>query len=318
MVDSGAQGLRNRRLLLEAMRSVGFDHRHAKAFMTHSHFDHAELFCEVLGFSTPLYMSEVAFRRRGTEDAGLQGLFIRRLRAMGVSLDDACSYAAANSESAKLEKRSLNMRFVDEGDTVDVGSLSFRVVRTPGHTADHLALFDAGTGILFSGDAALEDTAPSLDSQPGIEDGVERYLRTLEELRGLSVAYAFPGHGDVLEGPRATRSGAEGERGIRVSSCAASSFHGVIEANVAKKQAKLKRVYDAVASAPFANGQQIARMLLRCEDGNQWREHGVMSRYYALLEAFMMLQHLMAEGKVLRLLDDYGVYRYVPNRNRLK
>lgn len=41
---------------------------------------------------------------------------------------------------------------VEEGDTVEVGSLSARVIDTPGHTRGHIAYWFEGAGLLFAAD----------------------------------------------------------------------------------------------------------------------------------------------------------------------
>lgn len=312
MIDSGAKSPTGRKRLAHGMREAGFDARNAVAFLTHGHFDHAELFSELLGFSTPLYLSRVAvLRHEPQESARLQRLFVRRSLAMGASLDDACAYAAVNAESALLDPKSLNMRYCAGGDAIDVGTLRFEVISTPGHTADHLALFESRTGLLISGDAVLEESSPSLDCQPGIEDGLGRYLESLEMLRGLPVSYALAGHGRVLEGPVAGSCPVIGM--VRdASDCltAPPSLSDAIDANVGKKHWKLNRVRSCMELSPYSSGQQMARMLLKCPDVAAWHARSPLTRYYALLEAFMMLQHLVAQGEAVRYADDYGIYRY--------
>jgi len=43
-------------------------------------------------------------------------------------------------------------RYVGEGDTVEVGSLSAQVWDTPGHCRDHIAYYFAGEKVIFAGD----------------------------------------------------------------------------------------------------------------------------------------------------------------------
>ncbi len=315
MVDSGAAGMANRRRLAESMRVVGFDHRKATAFLTHAHFDHAGLMTDVLGYSTVLMVSRTAYESRSLHAGDLQRLFIRRMLAMGASMDEACSYAAVNSESAVLDLRSLNMVFAEDGDVFAVGSLTFEVLATPGHTADHLSLFCRESGLLFSGDAVLKRSAPSLDSQPGCEDALRTYFDTLGRLLSVPVSYALPGHGEVLGGPEAFRSQplqeALNARGAsEPSECA---FHEAIHAGMRKKAVKLERVSAAVIEAPFANGQQIARIVNGRRSAESWYAADATLRYYALLETFVLLQHLVAAGDLMRVVDDDGVYRYAVN-----
>ncbi len=56
-------------------------------------------------------------------------------------------------------------RLLWDGDIVDLGDRHFRVIHTPGHSPGGIALFEAATGILFSGDIVydgelIEGTTP--------------------------------------------------------------------------------------------------------------------------------------------------------------
>ena len=43
-------------------------------------------------------------------------------------------------------------RLIDEGDVIDLGDRIFEVLHTPGHSEGEILLWEAFTGILFSGD----------------------------------------------------------------------------------------------------------------------------------------------------------------------
>ena len=47
---------------------------------------------------------------------------------------------------------SVPTRLLREGDRIDLGDRSLRVLHTPGHTPDSICLFDEGNGLLFGGD----------------------------------------------------------------------------------------------------------------------------------------------------------------------
>jgi glyoxylase-like metal-dependent hydrolase (beta-lactamase superfamily II) len=74
----------------------------------------------------------------------------------------------------------------------------FRVVATPGHAPDHVALV-AGA-VCFTGDAILGEGSVFIAPDPGALSG---YLAALERLRAMDLAVLCPGHGPVVEDPRA-------------------------------------------------------------------------------------------------------------------
>ncbi|WP_251344212.1 MBL fold metallo-hydrolase [Haloplanus halophilus] len=81
-----------------------------------------------------------------------------------------------------------------EGD--DVGGLT--VLDTPGHAPDHVA-FEADEGIL-SGDLAVASGSVAVAAPEG---DVRAYLVALRRLRARDPDRLFPGHGPVVDDPRA-------------------------------------------------------------------------------------------------------------------
>ncbi len=56
-------------------------------------------------------------------------------------------------------------RLLDDGDVVDCGDRSFEVLHLPGHSPGSIGLWEAASGILFSGDAVYD--GPLLDELDG-------------------------------------------------------------------------------------------------------------------------------------------------------
>jgi glyoxylase-like metal-dependent hydrolase (beta-lactamase superfamily II) len=79
---------------------------------------------------------------------------------------------------------------VKEGDIVDIGNRHFEVLHLPGHSPGSIGLWEASTGILFSGDALYD--GPLLDELP--TSNIQDYLRTMRRLRELPVRVVHAGH----------------------------------------------------------------------------------------------------------------------------
>ncbi len=89
-------------------------------------------------------------------------------------------------------------RALKEGDVVDCGAFTLRVVHTPGHASNHLCyLFDLKR-ILFTGDHVMQGSTVVISPPDG---DMVAYLRSLERLLGLDLAAFAPGHGHVIEKP---------------------------------------------------------------------------------------------------------------------
>ena len=81
------------------------------------------------------------------------------------------------------------------GQRVRVGDLDLVAVHTPGHTSDHVAFFEPGSGALFTGDAVLGRGTSFIDPPDG---DLVQYLRSLRRLRDLDARSIYPGHGPVV------------------------------------------------------------------------------------------------------------------------
>jgi len=110
-------------------------------------------------------------------------------------LDAPLLYAPQSERSALLGLRRepcQPTRLLREGDSVALGSLSFRVLHTPGHTPGGICLL--GHGVLFSGDTLFHLGIGRTDLPGG---DMEVLMRSLEEvvLPLEDDLLVYPGHG---------------------------------------------------------------------------------------------------------------------------
>ena len=80
--------------------------------------------------------------------------------------------------------------YLDEGDVIDLGNRHFQIYHLPGHSPGSIALYEAKTRLLFSGDVIydgqLYDTVYHSDK--------ERYRDSLDRLKSLNVKTVHAGH----------------------------------------------------------------------------------------------------------------------------
>lgn len=89
-------------------------------------------------------------------------------------------------------------RLLWDGDVIDLGDRRFEVIHTPGHSPGGIALWEAATGILFSGDIVydgelIESTDPCEQAQ---------YAASMERLLQLPVRIVHGGHFPSYSGDR--------------------------------------------------------------------------------------------------------------------
>src|SRR5262249_43951917 len=77
-------------------------------------------------------------------------------------------------------------RLLDDGDIVDLGDRHFDVIHIPGHSPGGIGLWEAATGILFSGAATY--------AGPLTDDVVDAYVGSMDRRRAPPVRVAHGGH----------------------------------------------------------------------------------------------------------------------------
>jgi glyoxylase-like metal-dependent hydrolase (beta-lactamase superfamily II) len=95
-------------------------------------------------------------------------------------------------------KKAPATQIVHDGDVIDLGDRVFEVIHTPGHSPGGIALWEANTGILFSGDILYDG--------PLIEDTYHAdaadYLASMRRLLELPVRVVHGGHFPSFAGDR--------------------------------------------------------------------------------------------------------------------
>lgn len=89
------------------------------------------------------------------------------------------------------------------GEVLNVGDRELQVLHVPGHSAGHLALFEPGTGLLFSSDAVHHTGCPGGDGEPALcptYEEVDAYLDSIETLGRLGPSELHSGHWPVRTG----------------------------------------------------------------------------------------------------------------------
>jgi glyoxylase-like metal-dependent hydrolase (beta-lactamase superfamily II) len=86
-------------------------------------------------------------------------------------------------------------KVVDE-EVLRLSGREFVSVHTPGHTIDHLCLFDPESGIMLSGDHVLPTITPHISGLGPITDPLSYYFDSLDKAAELpGVTLVLPAHG---------------------------------------------------------------------------------------------------------------------------
>ena len=164
VIDPGFES----RELDEAVAAAGADRIRA-VLLTHAHFDHitgVARIREKTGAKVYLHESELTFVTDGSLN-GSDVFFVPRVAPFGVDVP------------------------LGDGDEIGLGSLSVRVIHTPGHTRGGCSFLVGGA--LFTGDTLMKLSCGRTDLPTGSWPEMTASLRRLAKLPGDY--HLYPGHG---------------------------------------------------------------------------------------------------------------------------
>ncbi len=148
-------------------------------------------------------------------------------------------------------------RTIGEGDVIEGTEWGLEVLHTPGHSPDHLCFLLEEERVLFTGDTVLDGTTSVVNPSRGGD--LAQYLATLERLRKMRISRIYPGHGDVIDEPRARLTEYLEHRAMREKQVLA-----VLADGPARIRDIVERVYpDIVPELQEMAGNQVYAQLLK-------------------------------------------------------
>jgi glyoxylase-like metal-dependent hydrolase (beta-lactamase superfamily II) len=203
---------RDRDLLIDTGMGIASLHDAAKhlfdkalsAVATHTHVDHVGSLHEFEDrIAHPAEAATIAVRSdnfsmlRDDHPAGMNESLIRAGYELEPIYITALPHADFNLTEFTVPAAPAT-RLVEEGDVIDLGDRVFEVLHLPGHSPGSIGLWEASTGILFSGDAIYD--GPLLDEIPGSDIAV--YCDTMSRLAQLPARVVHAGHDPSFDGRR--------------------------------------------------------------------------------------------------------------------
>ena len=216
LVDTGVRSSRSVRALEEALAARGFALEDLGAILvTHPHFDHAGAALELARRSgAPVRCHRDAAR----DDAPGRRGFLELAGRFGAPASLLAELEGAWSHGDRFGEHlhaAPEVRFLEDGELVEVGGSTLEAVHTPGHSPGHMAFLSRGREALLCGDLLLAlitpNPLPHLDPEAprGRRSTLRLYLDSLDRVEALGPLRGLPGHGaplaDTVESARRAR-----------------------------------------------------------------------------------------------------------------
>ncbi|MCR4442524.1 MAG: MBL fold metallo-hydrolase [Peptococcaceae bacterium] len=281
LVDSGFNRPECREYLLEGLRELQVDLSETEFFITHCHADHYGLLASLAGGGSRVYCSRA--------DAELIDKMRQRAYWQNIgSLFRLHGFSAAHLEEALKDhpgnrygaEKKVNFAHVADGDEIAVGDYVFTCVQTPGHTPQHMCLYEAGQKILFSGDHILDDITPNISLWEENLDSLGDYLKSLDKVSGMEIDLVLPGHRRLLAGCRK---------------------------RIAELKAHHQTRLDEIL-AILRDGEMSAYEVASCMSWDltfrSWEQFPLAQKWFAAGEAMAHLKYLLDRGKVKKTAKD--------------
>ena len=109
-------------------------------------------------------------------------------------------YKAMRYGAGKFFSTPKPTRRVADADVLELGGREWVSVHTPGHTEDHLCLWDADNGVMITGDHVLPTITPHISGLGDSADPLAQFFDSLELMKTFdNVKTVLPAHGLAFE-----------------------------------------------------------------------------------------------------------------------
>jgi glyoxylase-like metal-dependent hydrolase (beta-lactamase superfamily II) len=215
IVDPGLPGPQSWRALVDRLKQAGYRPKDVHTVVvTHSHPDHfggAGRFRDSYGADVLTHRSFTTWFDPASDDTATDedGVPVSSTptpfgREMPWRSDQTFSpplrrrmrFKAMRLVARRFMRTPAPTRRVQDGEIVQLGGREWVSLHTPGHTADHLCLFDPAEGVMLSGDHVLPSITPHISGLAAGADPLTEFFRSLEKVAELEgVQHVLPAHG---------------------------------------------------------------------------------------------------------------------------
>jgi glyoxylase-like metal-dependent hydrolase (beta-lactamase superfamily II) len=168
-----------------------------RVIITHLHNDHIGLVENLREYGAEIWAGAAAKKRQEMIVKEWKNLYENTLQELDLfGGSEYKSNITRNKYVFKSDVKPMHIdRYLMDGEKIVLGDLTIEVIRTPGHSYEHICLLNQAQRIMFSGDHIL----PKITSHVAlhsyrIQDPLREYLTSLAKVENFDVEIILPGH----------------------------------------------------------------------------------------------------------------------------
>ncbi len=209
------------------------------------------------------------------------------LHINGVPADELFELRTASTELAKFVSPTLPDITLHGGEIITLGSFTFHVLWTPGHSPGHISLYEPQRKVLISGDHILPNITPHIGLHPqSSANPLNDYLNSLNALKQLKVSLILPGHEHQF-----------------------TNLKLRIEQLIQHHRERNSEILRALAAKP-RTAYQIAAEIIWMRDigGASWNDLGPWDKRMAVLETLSHMEAMRVGEKLDKFVENDIIY----------
>ena len=278
LIDTGFRQDACRQALLEGLQELGIRMEDTDIFLTHLHSDHTGLAPELASAATEVYIGEHDLGYMpGSSSAFSWAASDRHYAREGFPEALLRRLTTENPAQGLAPVPFSRYRSVQHGQHFRCGPYDFTALHTPGHTPGHTMLWEEKTGIALLGDHILFDITPNITRWQQGGDALGDYLQSVAAADRLPVKLPLPAHRQVH-----------------------MDYHQRCAQLLLHHQRRCDEVLEILSDGRPMNAWEIASRMTWKIRARSWEEFPAPQKWFAVGEAMAHIDHLIAQGSLLR------------------
>lgn len=291
IIDSGFNTQISSEDFFSGIKELGIDIKNTDLFLTHLHADHsglASLFQRESSGKVYSSINDASYITKMIQHS-FSDLFVMSLKLFGMEPSE--EFFSSHPAVSYCPDSAIDFTYVKPNDIIKIADFELNVISVPGHTPDHISLYDPNKKIYFSGDHILDSISPNIafwgDEHP---DMLGEYLSSLDKTSALDIDIIFPSHRNIIKDYKRRIAEIKAHHFERLSEVLGLLDENGSKATVIEIASAMHWDYRAESFDAFPNAQ----------------------KWFACSEAMAHLEHLKSIGKISSS-DIQGIRYYFYN-----